>query len=108
MLVISGFCRLGRNLVIKAYPNNFIIKDISLVHPGGAQLSLPLTLFRLPFLQDYMGRGKQRRVEDFFGSMNPAPFSFPSNSNSLFTKRRCVGLDIFTWFVSFSTEKNLG
>lgn len=38
--------------------------------------------------------------------MNPTFFSCPSNSNSIFTKRRCLGLEIFTWLVSHQKQTN--
>lgn len=47
-----------------------------------------------------MGQGQGRRRLWISGSMNMAYFSFPSPSNSVFTERRCLGLEIFTWLVS--------
>lgn len=45
-----------------------------------------------------MGEGRRRLW--VFGSTNATYFSFPSKSNSIFTKRRCLGLEIFTWLLS--------
>lgn len=50
--------------------------------------------------------GKEEGCE-FFSSVNPACFSFSSNAKSVFIKRRCLGLAIFTWLGSHWKKKNI-